>query len=328
MANIQTNYRNERSERGYNLSELISGLQKYIRRGMEDQALKCVQELYGFSWVEGGQRIWTNAIHRLQLIFLEDIGLGNLGLWSYMVDWIDFLKSERKKDMETRDRIKEVRTIERMVRHLCRSKKTRAGSFMNMVGTVSNMYCDSIEAKKAQELGCWFPMDPDRTTPLNPTYELFTWLESLEDKLQERHPKAISVFTTYFKRCNKVTEWIKRLTDMMSDYIDMNCTKAWKKDIFGLKEGFLLYLMPLGQHLFGSETLQIWEDREVVQFNGVFPSDWTMKDFVLDDFVLDKHTRNAKNRTTSFVTESSKVTNEVARTPPEWKSLYEFVLCQ
>jgi len=93
-----TKFRSERSFHGHSLDVLKSALQKYIRRGEEDKAMYVAAELDMFA-DEGkpGERIRTNFIHRLQIIFLEDVGGGNLELWGKMCEWITILWNERKK---------------------------------------------------------------------------------------------------------------------------------------------------------------------------------------------------------------------------------------
>jgi hypothetical protein len=44
-------------------------------------------------------------LHRLQVIFLEDIGLGNIDLWEKMCEWMDILFKEREREKSKRDRI-------------------------------------------------------------------------------------------------------------------------------------------------------------------------------------------------------------------------------
>lgn len=126
-----TKHRCEKSINGYDLSVLKSGLQKYIRRGNIDMTLRSLEEFDRFAEVEdgSGEKLRTNMFHRLQIIYLEDIGIGNYHLWPKMCDWMDILYTERIK--ENRDRKLEIETLEIIIQHLCKSKKTRAGSFMN-----------------------------------------------------------------------------------------------------------------------------------------------------------------------------------------------------
>lgn len=80
LSRISIKYRSERSASDNSPDELKSGLQKYIRRDIEDKALRCATELYCFRLV-GGKAIYTNLIHRLMIIYLEDIGPANYELW-------------------------------------------------------------------------------------------------------------------------------------------------------------------------------------------------------------------------------------------------------
>ena len=296
------------SERGYHLSELLSGLEKYIRRGIEDKALKCIQELHGFSFVEGGARIWKNAIYRIQVIFLEDIGLGNLALWPYMVEWIQILHEERTKPYEERDRSREIRVLERMIRHLCRSKKTRAASFMKILWRLS-----PEDTEKAKALGCATDYRIGMRLDVSDPWAQF--IATIEICITDKKWEAILYLLEYIEVSEKKKAHLQPLEEMMYRYGLVDCATSWKKDLLHRKEGFLIYLIPLGEYLFGSEPIQTWDD--TIQYDGVWPSDWNKADFVMDDFV------NATNRTIS--TEFSKVNNEVVRTPPEWKVLYEYM---
>ena len=100
-------------------------------------ALKMTMELYYFDYIDGGKRIFTNALHRLQIIFLEDIGCGNLALWRDLVDWFEIIFNERVK--ENRNRNLEIITLKRIVLNLCRCKKIRAASFMNSISVINNV---------------------------------------------------------------------------------------------------------------------------------------------------------------------------------------------
>lgn len=97
---ISVKYRNERSLNNFTLDVLKSALQKYIRRAMEDQALFAGVELLMFGAVDGGARIVTNFIHRLQVIYLEDVGIAAINLWEYIDSKIDIMKA---RDLITGD---------------------------------------------------------------------------------------------------------------------------------------------------------------------------------------------------------------------------------
>jgi hypothetical protein len=63
---------------------LKSGLQKYCRRGEAHKALRCASELYCFRLVEGGKAVYTNLLHRLMIVYLEDVGPANYDVWKLL----------------------------------------------------------------------------------------------------------------------------------------------------------------------------------------------------------------------------------------------------
>lgn len=67
-----TTFRHEVTANGFDFGCMKSGAQKYIRRGNEDKALRCVEEMDRFAEIgHAGERLRTNMLHRLQIIFLE-----------------------------------------------------------------------------------------------------------------------------------------------------------------------------------------------------------------------------------------------------------------
>lgn len=112
-------YRKEKSLHGHPLDVLKSGLQKYIRRGNVKGAMYCLGELDLFSECEGGERIRTNMIHRLMIIYMEDIGLGGVKSWAKVSELVfGWLKDRTRTGL-----------LQELVCLLCNSKKTRACSF-------------------------------------------------------------------------------------------------------------------------------------------------------------------------------------------------------
>lgn len=119
-------FRKEISLRGYSLCVLKSALQKYIRRGDFEKAKFALAELDLFSLSPDARpqdikRIRTNMIHRLMIIYIEDIGLGDLPLWrrldGLLVHWL-----------AARDGPRAVEYLVHMVWFMCAANKTRAAS--------------------------------------------------------------------------------------------------------------------------------------------------------------------------------------------------------
>ena len=306
LTSMITKFRCEKSANGFDMSTLKSALQKYIRRGNEDMALRSMEELDRFAEVEdgSGERLRTNMLHRLQIIFLEDIGLGNYHLWKKMCEWMDILFEERKKP--NRNRVVEIQTLELIVRNLCKSKKIRACSFMN---SLTQLMIDDKKIVDEYFGGYFFQIDNENENNL---------IKNLDETLSKKDWKSIIYLRKLFENKNGP----KEIEKIMEKYkIDLTFSKKWKKDIIKLREGFLLYMLPLGYYLYGSEPLELFQQNELTRWpkNGIF---------VMNDFVYDKHTKCAIDRTTEyFVKETSKVSNEVFILPKELKMIYEWSRC-
>lgn len=150
LENVSTVYRQERSASSTALDELKSGLQKYIRRNMVHEAQRCGSELYAFLYVPDGARMVTNFIHRLMIIYLEDVGLAGLSVWCKIDVLIDKIaeRSINKEDnsIVVRDRIEdEIWGIDRkyilsteqvlmyLIEFLCKLPKSRTLSHYHSV---------------------------------------------------------------------------------------------------------------------------------------------------------------------------------------------------
>jgi hypothetical protein len=95
-------YHNEKTAHGYAFDELKSAIQKCIRRSQTDYAAWFYMEAETFGEkyllppdeLRTGEHLRTNLIHRLMIIYLEDIGPANPRLWpildiliSHMLEW-------------------------------------------------------------------------------------------------------------------------------------------------------------------------------------------------------------------------------------------------
>lgn len=103
-------YREESSWHGFRPDLLKSALQKYVRRAEVEKAIWVGLELDQFrESPERGESIRTNMIHRMMIIFLEDIGPGGIEYWEIIDQQIDFLLNERKS--ESRSAAKERQAV-------------------------------------------------------------------------------------------------------------------------------------------------------------------------------------------------------------------------
>lgn len=132
VASICTKFRNETID-GIGVDILKSALQKYIRRGNVQMALWVACRLDLFCYVEGGKRIWTNFIHRLMIIFLEDIGFPGITHWHRIHEWL-YLTCLRDRH---RDRPSEIRAIRSAIILMCNSEKARTCGHLKAYMSVS-----------------------------------------------------------------------------------------------------------------------------------------------------------------------------------------------
>ena len=104
------------TERGYDLHELLSALQKCIRRGMEYEAVHFALELEAFG--KSGPTILWN---RLKIIACEDIGPANPTMPLLVDLMLRQYQTEKAKLVESSDRLFLVNAVV----CLCRSPKSR-----------------------------------------------------------------------------------------------------------------------------------------------------------------------------------------------------------
>jgi replication-associated recombination protein RarA len=103
------------TKNGFNDDEVISVLQKDIRRGKEDDAMFWALEL-----AEAGKPSFGTLCSRLQVILYEDIGLGEPGTVLRASKAIDDMKS-----MYDNNRGDYVMTLSYIILLMCRAKKSR-----------------------------------------------------------------------------------------------------------------------------------------------------------------------------------------------------------
>jgi len=126
-------YRRERTWNNFKPDVMKSGLQKYIRRGNVEKALYCAGELdlYKECADARAEGLRTNFLHRLMVIFLEDVGVGALGDWARLDALFTSLWAERKS--ASRDKMRESAWIQEIVHKLCAAQKSRSCSHVRAV---------------------------------------------------------------------------------------------------------------------------------------------------------------------------------------------------
>lgn len=159
-------WENAKTVNGLTADEVISMLQKAIRRGLEEDAVDAAYELYLTSR-ELEHVMWR----RLIMIAMEDIGFGDLQATPVVYAYY------QAKDLFERDNGDRQLPFIQAIRYLCRCPKERSSSYyQNLVmkkfdkGYVMQVpdYALDKHTKRGKELGrdtMYFYTDGDRVSP-------------------------------------------------------------------------------------------------------------------------------------------------------------------
>lgn len=319
---ISAKYRNEKSLNGYSLDVLKSALQKYIRRGLVDKAIYSGNELSFFECVDGGGRIYTNYIHRLMIIMLEDIGLS---LYNKYND-IDEMFMMLTKDKKSISKKKRLYIENSLIITMCLNKHERVGSHFNAIYNFINneklsnflykfpnvkIIMDDINIKSSNEDDIVKIIRIFKKSVKNNEKDCFYWAKKIDDSDLTKAKRRDMIFDTLYKYWEDERDTITIL-------------KKWYNELSGLKERFLTYYMVIIKH---TNNINI-NNGEIYSF-GEF-NKYAMinidKKIEFDEYVYDQHTkigkRNGKS-TKDFVNEGIIVENEEYRFP-ELKKFYIF----
>jgi hypothetical protein len=323
-------FRRERSRNGKKLSELKSGLQKYIRRGEVDKALWCAGELFSFRDAppdELPQRIVTNFRHRLMIIFLEDVGA--FALWPR----VDALLA---RWTGAPDRDAEALAVHEWTTVLCEAPKARVCSHARAVVSIRDaadprafsLACQMYPGIAA--LHAEFARDP-RRPPLHEAQ----WKAALVEALLARSrvaaiwawviqedgsPRAApggrkSVWTVFAALEEGCDPAVARMIPM---------ARRWYKDLQNTREAFLCWMLPLLAQVDGHPLAP----PDIPYAPPGVPFEDT-GDRELDPYVYDIHVHGSgaaakgNGGLVRFAEEGSLVENESHIVDPEWNAFYD-----
>jgi hypothetical protein len=317
MSAICVKYRSERSRNGFSLDELKSGLQKYIRRGMLNEAAYCLSEFLSFRDIQNYaehernvKRIFTNLHHRLLIIAMEDIG-SNI---ARCIKELNELFLEFRKNFHFQVGMQILVT-------LCRMYKSRECSWYKYYWYGQSISIDIYKPANEKFFTCETPYVQ---TMCN---ELICSLKNREDRAvffafdiaaeekthgvylraKDPHRLIFHILKTY--ACIDIEPWFTIYATELK-----NCS-----------EKFLCWLTPMIAYLKG-QTNGDSVDLDV-QAAVTFATETGKME--LHDFVYDMHTKKGKShpvRKTNeyFLTESSKVCPEC----PTINKLYKNTYCR
>lgn len=284
---MQTTYRNEKSVNGYSLDVLKSALQKYIRRGETIKALYVAGELDMFADAgHSGERIRTNFIHRLMIIFLEDISLANYGLWKKVDGMFDLLLN-RGLD---RNRTLEIQMIQTIVVWLCKSQKIRLISHLNSISCFN-------------------------------TLMIGTPLEDFHSNLDSNHERGFC--KAMMNKSPKAFIYAKTLCDasnghVIVEYLNNDLIKKWWKEI-KTKEQYCIVFVEIAHIIFGNLENENENENENDLITGSWCNNYTLE---IDEYVMDRHTKHGNRSLEYFVNVGAHVENEYDIKIYDFKDVY------
>lgn len=122
MAQMYDPWANITTRNGYAADEVISALQKSIRRGLEEQACMFAYELY-ISSPQLEEKMWR----RLLTISVEDIGMGN-PMAAMVVNHLN----QMRQNFEYSDNDRTIYFIH-AIRYMCASEKDRSSDLLKNI---------------------------------------------------------------------------------------------------------------------------------------------------------------------------------------------------
>ena len=330
---ISTTHHHQITWNGYPADIIKSGLQKYIRRGMIEKALYCAGECDLFKEapnVSQGEGARTNFLHRLMVIFMEDVE--NMSLWPDMTHKMKEIFEERKK--ENRDKAKEERLISEVVIQLGASTKARMCSHIRAVFNpkykpirgsyplLQPLWAAIEQNEKEKTLGtlehnCKLYSKYVKEKNILAVYYGFQ-IEASEEKLKEKILRSFDPVWYLFQQLLNPMD--PKQSAVVNKFIE------WNKEHMGkLGESFMCWLLPLLYHL-GVITQG---ELPNVDFTA-YPMNWDQNragvKIEMDDFVVDKHTAKGRGKgkgLLEFALHGSLVENPAPFVNPLWKHFYE-----
>ena len=326
-----TKFRSERTINGFGIDVMKSGLQKYIRRRECDKALYCAGELDLFKHVEGGEKIRANMIHRLMIIFMEDIGLGGIELWPTIDSLIAPVISVRKRPMSSRNANVEADSIAQIVVLMCKSEKARTCSHLRAISKIDNdtdlvaarYYPDIYKLRQSfvQEM---------KTTP----DRLDAYITKLETSLRKRSWLAVwwanQIADSSKTTASVIFDTISKVIDVHFPYLQhfVPIAVRWYRELKTVKESFLCWLLLINAiiQIDSSKAHKAVNIERAASVNG-----WALNisghKMRIDDYVFDIHTKSKQHHKRSglaqFAEHGALVVPESEYVIQRFKKFYE-----
>jgi hypothetical protein len=348
---MKAQYHNDVSFSGVSTSILISGIQKYIRRNMFDKGVWCANQLYLFTYVpeEQVQRataIITNLRHRLMIIYLEDVGPANLGLWTRLNELIPKVSYCSVQNFVKRHEA--ITALFEAVKLMTSTSHSRVVGHYHTAIVKAQLFKESQDLKERElpqllSQGPYpllkklnYQLDFERELTFFADPKLNQWCSQLYACLEKRDLVALwwasniasskEPLLKKFRRSSKAVYAIFAILEQSfaADKVYLallDLAFEWRKELQNLKEAFLTYeiLIVAWCHKVEPVTTKV----EPVSSGTGSTFSLALTQLVeIDDYVIDMHTREGRRKNLAqgipegknyiaFAEEGSKVAREV-----------------
>lgn len=288
-------FRKEKSENGFSLPVLKSGLQKAVRRGDTVLALNCAYEFLSFEKVRQRDSkrvtsIMSNFLHRLMIIFMEDVGQENT--WPlFHALW------KKSSSIKTRVTERNTEAVYKWVAGMCQLPKSRMCSHAR-AAALHFLHTDETDKDLLNTSLAQF-VHKDINLPL-------TMYQYVHQGVKHN------------TRFGTLSMWMPHELMHMWEVRHHQIAVQWAKELMHTREAFLCWMLPLLAFVRGGEQILLisqeieykWPDGEVFK----------MPSYVFDMHVSGKRTSQGYLK---FLEEGSHVENEDStRICTEWKKIY------
>jgi hypothetical protein len=331
---ISVKFRSERSLHGHSLSALKSALQKAVRRGEIQEAGRLARELTTFEDAAGAadrdkQRVRTNFLNRLMVVFLEDVGDAAVAA--------DFVAAWNRLDHASESYPDDVA---RFARALAGHPKSRACSHARAVATVPDADWEVLAPLYPELHEICLRIDGD-------PHDEPSWRERLRDAVCS--DDSVTRQTAFYWAYRIHTSGAKRRIGRKSKPVyQVFQTLATAFDTLGsglaeplavllndayprlqnLKENFLCWMLPLVAHVFDHDDhrdeMEAARAATRARLAGDAPADdGGFADRPLQDYAIDMHVRGQRaGDLVRFAIEGAHVENPAPYVNDVWRYFY------
>lgn len=337
-SNLCGAFRREVSWNGFRIDELKSGLQKYVRRGMLPEALFCAAELDLFKHAaERGEALRTNFLHRLMIIFLEDVGVAALALWPALDAALTQLQALRRVPVEAGRKCgDEEALVAAITQALCAAAKARSCSHARAVSDTSPRARSLATHHHPSVAALHARFDAEAAD----APDFFAWCARFEAALVARSYTAVhwawrialaEVRVVEYRKSKPVWRLFRILERVLSPRLRPLHAVAmrWYAELEGTKEAFTAWMVLVLAFLTDAPFdapgfVCAPELPSCVEARAQWARSRAGTTHTFESFVLDRHTRAGRGTSAvEFALVGALVANESAVVVAEHKRFYE-----